>query len=106
MKREFTTWGQRKSVEGVLKHLYDSPNGRKIKENANLLSEYSKHQTNIRPFADELSAAMKESDPAAFRTVEMELKEFMSECGDTNMSINTISSSSWVQLMPKNYIEL
>jgi len=102
LKREFTTWGQSKSVEDfvenfLLKDLYDSPNGREIKEKANLLSEYSKHQSIVRPFAEELSAAMKESDPGAFRTAETELKEFMSECGDTNMAIDTISS--WVQLM-------
>ena len=72
----------------LLKHLYDSRNGREIKEKANLLLEYSKHQSKIRPFAKKLSAAMKESDPAAFRTVKTELKEFMSR--DTNMSIDTI----------------
>lgn len=96
------TWGKCKTAEDfmdnfLLKDLYASSNGKELIEKAGILTEFKKHAAIVRPFADDLSAAMKASDEKAFTKAEEDLAEFMGACGDGVNEIDNISS--WVQLM-------
>lgn len=102
LKEAWINWGHCKTVDDfmegfLLEDLYKSPNGKEIMEKAGILGEFNKLAATIKPFAEELTGAMKESDEAAFETAEKNLKKFLENCGDGVCDIDNISS--WVQLM-------
>ena len=102
LKEMCVNWGHCKTVDDfidgfLLSDLYNSPGGKEIAKKADILSEFSKQAALIKPYGDDLSAAMKEADEAAFETAEKNLKKFLSNCGEGVCDIDNISS--WVQLM-------
>jgi len=105
LKKILCTWGTCKTAQDYMESFlvcdiiktatkFDAT---EIMKQAGILAEFNKHIDNVKPFAEELSGAMKKSNANAFEKTEKNIKDFMSETGPDVSSIDTVSS--WVQLM-------
>ena len=103
MKEWLCDWGTYKTADDFKNKFLlgdlgvDDPEIAAIVEKAGLLAEFNKHLANVQPFAEELTAAMKESGEEDFETAQKDLTEFMQACGKDVSSIDSISS--WLHLM-------
>jgi hypothetical protein len=103
LRKMLCTWGACKDKDDYMKtfllqDLYaTTKNPEKVIEKFGLLTEFTKHIDNVKPFGDELAAAMRADNEKDFVICEDKLKKFMSNTGKDVSSIDSISS--WVQLM-------
>jgi hypothetical protein len=103
LRKFLCVWGSCKDKDDymktfLLKDLYDTAeNPEEVMKKAGILTEFTKHIDNVKPFGKDLAAAMKANDGKAFDTANAKVKSFMSGTGAGVSSIDSIDS--WVQLM-------
>ena len=113
MKEILKLWGSLKdsedfTMEFLLKDIYQGARRDKeieeidsILRDAEILTEFNKHLALVKPFASDLSYAMRKTSGKDFELAEEKLKKFMGACGGSLLDpISKIDSiSSWTQLM-------
>jgi hypothetical protein len=114
MQELLKLWGSLKdsedfTMEFLLKDIYQGARGDKqeieqidsILKNADILTEFKKHLALVKPFASDLTDAMKKTSGKDFEIAEEKLKKFMGACGGSSTDpVSKIDSiSSWTQLM-------
>jgi hypothetical protein len=103
LRKVLCVWGRCKDKDDymrtfLLKDLCDTAkNPEEVMKKAGILTEFTKHIDNVKPFGEDLAAAMKANDEKAFDTCQAKLEAFMSGTGAGVSSIDSIHL--WVQLM-------